>query len=158
MSTTSKSKILKAAVIVLLLANIAMLIFFLCCKGPGRKGMGGGREAMVKEFLQKEIGFTPQQLQQYDTLGKQHKDKVKTAMDEMRNNKERYLKELGTNAFTDSAITITAEKNAVMQKELEIKMLNHIREIRKLCTAEQLPKFDSLFYKMLSRKKPEIKK
>jgi uncharacterized glyoxalase superfamily metalloenzyme YdcJ len=158
MSTTSKTKILTAAVIVLLLANIAMLVFFLNSKGNHRKGGTSGRDAMVKEFLKSEIAFTPAQLQQYDTLSKQHKEKVKIYMDSMQGCKESYLKELGGNAFTDSAITITAEKNASMQKGMEIKMLNHIREIRKLCTPAQQPKFDSLFYKMLSRKKPEPRK
>lgn len=157
MNIISKNRILTISFIVLLLANIALLIFFLCCKGPAHKSMGG-REAMVKEFLQKEIAFTPQQLQLYDTLSKQHREKVKSIMEDLKNNKEMSLKELGSNAFSDSAIAVTAEKSATMQKEMEIKMLNHIREIRKLCTAEQQPKFDSLFYKILTRRRPETKK
>ncbi len=157
MNIISKNRILTIAFIVLLLANIALLIFFLCCKGPAHKSMGG-REAMVKEFLQKEIAFTPQQLQLYDTLSKQHREKVKSIMEDMKNNKEMSLKQLGSSAFSDSAIAVMAEKSATMQKEMEIKMLNHIREIRKLCTAEQQPKFDSLFYKILTRRRPETKK
>lgn len=157
MSTISKNKILTVAFIVLLLANIALLIFFLCCKGPDHKGMGG-RDAMVKEFLQKEIAFTPQQLQQYDTLKKQHREKGKAFMDELRGKKETFMKELGSNAFSDSAIAVTAEKSAALQKEMEIKMLNHIREIRNLCTPDQQPNFDSLFYKILTRRRPETKK
>ena len=157
MNTISKSKILTVAFIVLLLANIALLVFFLWCKEPGHKGMGG-REAMVKEFLKKEIAFTPQQLQQYDTLSKQHREKVKVFMDELKGKKETFMKELGNNSFSDSAIALTADRSAAIQKEMEIKMLNHIREIRNLCTAEQQPKFDSLFYKILTRRRPEVKK
>lgn len=154
MSTITKNKLLGGAVIILLLTNIAMLVFFFCCKGGGGKGpRGGGREAMMKEFLQKEIGFSPQQLQQYDTLSKQHRQKMKTAFDEMKGQKEQQFKELGANGFSDSAIQLSAEKSSARQKEMETGMLRHFKEIRALCTQEQQPKFDSLFYKVWNRKK-----
>jgi Spy/CpxP family protein refolding chaperone len=158
MSTTSKTRALVAAVIFLVLTNIAVLVFFLCCKGPGRKDPHGGREAMMKEFLQKEIGFTPQQIQQYDTLSKQHREGIKASFDEMRNNKEQQFRELGRNAFSDSAISIAANHSSEMQKEMEVKMILHFKEIRKLCTPEQQPKFDSLFYTIWNKKDDKRKK
>ncbi len=149
MSTSSKSKLLSAAVIILLLTNIAMLVFFFCCKAPAKKNnRGGGREAMVKEFLQKEIGFTAQQVQQYDTLSKQHREKIKASFEQMKTVKETMYKEIGSSAFSDSVITATAAKSSAMQNEMEVKMLLHFKDIRRLCTAEQQPKFDSLFYKI----------
>jgi uncharacterized glyoxalase superfamily metalloenzyme YdcJ len=158
MSTTSKNNILKAAVIILLLANIGMLVFFINSKGDRHVRNNGGRDAMAKEFLQKEIGFTPQQLQLYDTLSKQHREKIKAFFDEFRSSKENSLKELGNKSFSDSAIALSIEKSANMQKEMEKNMLYHFKSIRALCTPQQMPKFDSLFYKMVIRKKPENKK
>jgi protein CpxP len=152
MSTSSKTKALVAAVVFLLLTNIAVLVFFLLHKGPGKKDSHGGKEAIMKEFLQKDIGFTPQQMEQYDTLSKQHSENIKTSLDEMRNNKEEQFKELGRNAFSDSAITLAANKASEMQKEMEVKMILHFKDIRKLCTPEQQPKFDSLFYKIWNKK------
>ena len=101
MSSSSKTKILVTAVVFLLLTNIAMLVFFLCCKGPDRKDQRGGREAMMKSFLQKDIGFSTQQLQQYDDLSKAHKDSIKPFFEAMRNNREQELKELSAGAFSD---------------------------------------------------------
>ena len=158
MSTSSKSRILVAAVIFLLLTNIAMLLFFLCCKGPGKKDPHGGREAMMKEFLQKDIGFTQQQLQQYDTLSRQHRENAKASFDEMRNNREQELRELGRNGFSDSAIWLAAGKSSTMQKEMVEKMLLHFKDIRKLCTPDQQPKFDSLFYKIWNKKDDKRKR
>lgn len=158
MSTSSKSRILVAAVIFLLLTNIAMLVFFLWGKGPGKKDFHGGREAMMKEFLQKDIGFTQQQLQQYDTLSRQHRENAKAAFDEMRNNREQELRELGRNGFSDSAIGLAAGKSSTMQKEMVEKMLLHFKDIRKLCTPEQQPKFDSLFYKIWNKKDDKRKR
>ena len=158
MSASSKTKALVAAVVFLLLTNIAVLVFFLCCKGPGKKDFHGGREAMMKEFLQKDVGFTPQQIQQYDTLSKQHRESIKASFSEMKNNKEIQFKELGQNGFSDSAITVAANKASEMQKEMEVKMIMHFKDIRKLCTPEQQPKFDSLFYKIWNKKDDKRKK
>ena len=159
MSSSSKTKILVTAVVFLLLTNIAMLVFFLCCKGPDKRDShAGGREAMMRSFLQKDIGFSTQQLQQYDTLSKLHKENTKQELDQMRNNRESEMKELGRNGFSDSAILLAAGKSSATQKEMVGKMLLHFKDIRKLCTEEQLPKFDSLFYKIWNRKDDKRKK
>ena len=161
MSTNSKNKILLIAVAILLLTNISMLVFFLM--GPPKKGMHGGREAMMTEFLQKEIGFTPQQIQQYDTLSKQHREKMKAMFEEAGKNKENQLKQLAASDFSDSSINNIAGQSIEKQKLLEISMFEHLRDVRSICTPEQRPKFDSLVYKILGRrgagrKKPEEKK
>jgi periplasmic protein CpxP/Spy len=72
--------------------------------------------------------------------------------------KEQQFKQLGSKGFTDSAINAIAGQAADNQKLIEAKMMNYFATVRKLCTAEQLPKFDSLFYKMWSKKKPTNEK
>lgn len=161
MSANSKNKILLIAVAILLLTNIAMLAFFLM--GPPKKGGHGGREAMMTEFLQKEMGFNPQQIQQYDTLSKQHREKMKAMFEEVGKNKENQLKQLGAADFSDSSINSIAGQSIEKQKLLEISMFEHLRDVRRICTPDQRPKFDSLVYKVLGRrgegrKKPEEKK
>ena len=159
MSSSSKTKVLVTAVVFLLLTNIAMLVFFLCCKGPGGKRDGrGGRDAMMRTFLQKDIGFNDQQLVQYDELSKTHKENVKPSFDAMRNNREQELKQLSADGFNDSAIQVAADKSASMQKDIVKNMFLHFRDIRKLCTPEQQPRFDSLFYKIWGKKDDKRKK
>lgn len=152
MSTTSNTKrILLAAVLILLLAN-AVLVYLFMNRGHEPKRGRSGREAAMTAFLKEQVGFDAQQMQQYDSLSKQHHEKVKAAFEEMRNNKSQLLKELGAAGFTDSAINLAAGISAGKQKEMELNMLQHFAAIRKICKPGQLPKFDSLFYQVLAKK------
>jgi periplasmic protein CpxP/Spy len=162
MSTQTKSKLYLLIIGILLITNIAMLFFFFNKKDEGKKGTnraGNDRGAMMKNFLQKEIGFNEQQIQLYDTLSKQHKQKMKAEFDALKTNKEEQFKELGIKGFSDSAIADMVGTTAERQKLMELQLLNHFAAIRKICTAEQQMKFDTLFYKIWSKKKkPEEKK
>lgn len=151
MSITSKNKVLLAAVIILLITNIAMLVFFLS-KSPEKKGYAA-REAMMSEFLKEDVGFSAQQMQQYDTLSKAHRTTVKALFDEVRNSKAALFKELGATAFSDSVMNIAVNSSVEKQKGIELSMLQHFVAIRKICTPQQQGKFDSLFYKVFTKKK-----
>ncbi len=156
MSTQAKSKMFLLIIIALLISNFGMLYLFTSHKDQP-KNRGRGWDSMLKEFLQKDIGFSAAQLQQYDTLSKQQKEDMKGSFSGMKNRKEQQLKNLGSSAFSDSAISVAVEQSAEGQKIMERKMLTNLVAIRKLCTADQLPKFDSLIYKAWSRK-PDNKK
>ena len=162
MSTQAKSKMYLLIIVVLLISNFGMLYMFTSHKEQP-KNRGRGWDTMLKEFLQKDIGFSTAQLQQYDTLSKQQKEDMKGSFSGMKNRKEQQLKKLGSSAFSDSAINEAVQQSAEGQKIMELNLLNNLVAIRKLCTAEQLPKFDSLIYKAWtkkpdSKKKPEEKK
>lgn len=160
MSTQTKSKLFLLIIAILLLTNFAMLYFLFNKDKGGKTKPSFDRNAAAKEFLQKDIGFTPAQLQQYDTLAKQHRETMKGTFEDMRTAKEQSFKEVGAQAFSDSAIGQAVAKSTERQKNMEMQFYNNMVQVRKLCTADQLPKFDSLFYKMWSRKpkKPEEKK
>ena len=151
MSTQSKNRILILAVAFLLLINIGMLVYFLFFNAPAKRGKHGGREAMMTEFLQKDIGFGQQQLQQYDTLSKAHREKMKALFEEAGMNKESQMKQLAGAGFSDSAINEIAAQSAEKQRLLEVRMFQYLREVRRICTPVQLPKFDSLFQKVMGR-------
>jgi Spy/CpxP family protein refolding chaperone len=162
MSTQTKSKLYLLIIGILLITNIGMLFFFLGNKDGGKKtGNRGGQDrgAIMKSFLKDSIGFNDVQLQQYDTLSKQHRENSKAQFDSLKNSKEEQFKELGNKGFSDSAIFDMIKKSSEKQKAMEFQLLNHFAAIRKICTAAQQPKFDSLFYKIWSKKKkPEEKK
>ena len=151
MSTNSKNKVFIIIVAILLLTNFTMLYFFLNNKEHGMRRGHDGREAMMSEFLQKEIGFNPQQLIQYDTLSKQHRESMKAIFEEAGKSKENHIKMLAAAGFSDSAINNTAEQSLRDQKMLEVSMFRYLKDLRGICTAAQQPVFDSLIYKVISR-------
>jgi Spy/CpxP family protein refolding chaperone len=161
MSTQAKSKLYLLIIGILLITNAVMLFFFLKEKPGGDKPprIESDRRKMMRNFLQKEIGFDTVQIQQYDTLSKLFKEKNKADMDTLKANKEQQFKVLGTSKFNEAIIDSMAARSAENQKLMELRMLNHFAAIRKLCTPDQVIKFDTSFYKMWSKKKkPEEKK
>lgn len=154
----NRSKVFLLVIAILLVANIAMVTFFLMKKDGRRSEKRPDRKTMIAEFLKKEIGFTAAQLQQYDTLSTKHQENVKKMFESSRASKDKQFKELVAGDFSDSVINVVAGQSAELQKTMELQMFNHLKNIRMLCTSEQLPKFDSLFVKILNRRGGEGKK
>ncbi len=158
-NTQNKSKIFLTIIGILLVANIALVAFLLLKKDDDKhEGKRPDRRTMIGNFLKTEIGFDSLQIQQFDTLSVRHKENMKKMFDSSRSTKDKQFKELSAANFSDSAMINVAERSAAAQKTMELKMFNHLRNIRLLCTAEQLPKFDSLFVKMLNKRGGEGKK
>jgi hypothetical protein len=148
----NRSKAFLAIIGILLFANIALVSFFLLKKDNGRREKRPDRKAMISAFLKTEIGFNTVQLNQYDTLSNRHRENMKKMMDNLRSSKENQFKELAAANFSDSAMTSIAGQSAISQKAMELQMFAHLKNIRLLCTPGQLPKFDSLFGKIFSRR------
>ena len=157
-NTQNRNKIFLAIIVMLVIVNIALVSFFLLKKDSGRRDKHEDRKAMIAGFLKNEIGFSAAQLQQYDTLSSRHRDNIKSMFDSLRSSKDRQFKQLAAGNFTDSVLNSVADQSAVSQKTMELQMFNHLKSIRSLCTPGQLPKFDSLFVKVLNKRGGEARK
>jgi hypothetical protein len=158
MSTQTKSKLFLSVIAILLLTNIAMLYFLLRKDTQHDKKRNFDRVAAAKKFLQNEIGFTTAQLLQFDSIALQHREKMKSTIEQLRFDKEQLLKGVGVASFSDSAIMQAINKGSENQKKMEESLYRNMIDIRKLCTAAQVPKFDTLFYKMWRRPSANEKK
>lgn len=157
MTKKPNNKILLLIIGILLVTNIVVLWFFMNGKPLERRNMRAERKAMMSAFLQKDIGFSQQQLQQYDSLSEQHRRKVRTMFDDARSEKESHFDQLAANNFSDSSINSIAVLSAGKQKEMETEMFIYVKSIRNICTPQQKPKFDSLFYTMLNKRMDDKK-
>lgn len=154
----NRSKVFLSIIAILLIANIAMVSFFLMKKDGRKPEKRMDRKTMISNFLKTEIGFDTAQLKQYDVLSTRHRENMKRMFDSLRSSKDRQFKQLVAGDFSDSVMITVAEQSAATQKIMELQMFNHLKNVRKLCTAEQQPKFDSLFVKVLNRRGGEGRK
>ena len=154
----NRSKVFLTIIGILLVANIAMVSFFLLKKDTNKREKRPDRKAIIANFLKTEIGFDTVQLQQYDTLSTRHRENMKKMFDSLRITKDNQVKELASANFSDSAMNSIAERSAAFQKAMELRTFNHLKKVRLLCTPGQQPKFDSLFDKVLNRRGNEARK
>ena len=143
MSTQQKNKILIIIIGILLIANIVTLSFFLLKKNDHGRSGRPDKKAQIAAFLKKEVGFTGTQLNDYDTLSATHRPKMKSVFDNMATGREAIFQKLASQSFSASAIDIAANAIADQQKEFEVIMLYHLKDIRNICTPAQQAVFDT---------------
>ena len=152
MSTQQKNKILIIIIGILLVANIVTLSFFLLKKNDHGRSGRPDKKAQVTAFLTKEIGFTKDQLNSYDTISDEHRSKMRSTFDDMSADREDIFQKLASQQFSDSAIQVAAKAIAEQQEGFETMMLRHLKDIRNICTPAQRAIFDTGFYKIIAKR------
>jgi Na+-transporting NADH:ubiquinone oxidoreductase subunit NqrC len=150
MNTTSTNRNLLVIIGVLLLTNIAVLVYFLWLKEPEKASANKDKNGM-SEMLKKDVGFNDQQLAQYKQLKDSQSNTIRPMFDDMRKVKDSLFRLLGTPNVSDSLLNKAADAIAQKQKALELQTFNHFRKLRGLCTAEQQPKYDSMVVRMFRK-------
>jgi periplasmic protein CpxP/Spy len=152
MSSQSKNKILIFIITILLLTNIGVLISFEGMRKHGDKDSKTDKaHAGITDLLKKEVGFSDTQMAQYKQMRKEHWDKMKPLFDEMNNTKTRFYDLLNNTAVSDSVLNQMADSIGIRQKNIDLQIFHHFKEVGNLCTPEQQPKFDSLVVRVIKR-------
>ena len=150
MNPATKNKSLVSIIVFLLITNIVMLIFFLLMNKPIQKNSHRDQNGM-SGILQKEVGFTKDQLDTYQSLRKEQLDSVHILFDDIREAKMNFYTLIYGDHVADSVINNTANVIAEKQKTLDLHMFNHFKMVRNICTPDQLQKFDSTIKKVFVR-------
>jgi periplasmic protein CpxP/Spy len=151
----SKNKSLIFIITALLLINILVVGYFLWFKKPHRpvesrqKGHKG-----IATALQNEVGFNEQQVAQYRELKEKQWTAIKPMFSDLCRVKDSLFRLLSNENTNDSVINKAADVIARQQKAVDIQVFNHFKQIRTLCTPEQLPKYDSLVQHLIKKMGP----
>ncbi|MEI9911323.1 MAG: hypothetical protein WDO71_17665 [Bacteroidota bacterium] len=149
--STSKNKPLIFIIIALLLTNIGVLGYFLWFNKPAPKP-DTNRQNWMMDALQKDVGFTDQQIAQYKEMKDEHWKRVKPMFDDIRKSKDSLFKLLSDESINDSVINIRAEAIAQKQKSIDVQAFNNFKRIRGLCsTPEQRIKYDTLVQRLMRK-------
>lgn len=149
----TKTKSLVTIIIFLLITNVGMLLFFVFSSKPSVKReynheQGGGS---MYNSLQNDVGFSKDQLGHYQQLRQEQRVVVKPLFGELRSAKKDFYDLLYTSNASDSLIKADADSIAQKQKRLDLQMFGYFKNIRDICTPDQLQKFDTTINRVVIR-------
>lgn len=151
-STFKNNKALIFLVVVLLLSNVGLLLYFLVGKKPGNRQWGGQKgDFSIVDFMKKEVGFNEEQTKQFKELHDKNRDSLKVLGDNIRTAKNELYKLLQQANAPDSIVYGRAEHLAQNQKSMELAMFRHFQKVRAICDSQQQVKLDSLVSRMNNR-------
>lgn len=137
----------------LLVTNIALLLYMFWWKdGDKNKGRGGDFKDGVSGALQKEVGFSQQQLDEYKKLRSEHWKVSKPMYEKMQKSRDSLFSLVKNPDVSDSSINLAASSIAQQQKEMDLRAFYHFRKVRAICLPEQTARYDSLMKKISNRK------
>lgn len=151
MESNTKTKSLITIIIFLLITNIAMLIFFVVLSKPAEKRQRNHESNGMYKSLQNEVGFSQSQLKQYQALREAQMKNVRPRFNEVRESKKAFYGLISSGQVSDSLLNADADSIAEKQKNLDMQMFLYFKNVRKICTPEQIGKYDTLMKKVIGR-------
>ena len=151
-STFKNNKSLIFLVVVLLLSNVGLLLYYLVWKKPGNRQWGGQKgDFSIVDFMKKEVGFNEEQTKQFKELHDKNRDSLKVLGDNILTSKIELYKLLQQANPPDSIINRMAGQLAQNQESMELTMFRHFQKVRAICNSQQQVKLDSLVSRMNNR-------
>ena len=152
MPNFSKTQVLIFIIVILLLVNIAMVLSF-GMKQPDRSGKNddkpGRRPNPIAFTLKEKVGFSEQQMSQIEVLKKEHREKMHVLFEDMRKAKIAFYANVSQQQVNEDSIEALSSNIGKKQQAIEQQAFRNFREIRALCTPEQLVRYDSLMPKVI---------
>jgi protein CpxP len=144
-----KSRVLTAAIAILVLLNLFTLAFLWLSKPPHPAGPRGDAPA---EYLIETVGLTPGQKQAYRELIAEHQAAMRSTHDSIRYHKT----QLFNNLQVEDSINAEVEAAAIgrFQRDIEMNTYAHFSKVRALCSPVQVVKFDKVIGDVLHMMAP----
>ena len=152
MPNFSKTQVLIFIIAILLIVNIAMVVSF-AMKEPDKRDRNNDRPGRkpnpIAFTLKEKVGFSEQQMNQIEVLKKQHREKMHVLFEDMRKAKIAFYANVSKHEIDEDSIQAHALNIGKKQQAIEQQAFANFREIRALCTPEQLVRYDSLMPKVI---------
>ncbi len=146
----STNKILTIAVVLLLITNIALVVFMVMGKNKRNTKYAGGK-GDLSEMMAKELNMTEQQKKNHKQLKDEHFKNIRPLLDSVRATKTALFALVKDPTVNDSAVNLYTQRISETQATIDKLTFAHFKRIRNLFTAEQQPKFDEFVQKMMQR-------
>ena len=150
MQGSSRNKTLFFILVISLLANVIMLIYFGWMREPDHHNGRNWQGSPMTEFLRKDLHFTDQQMEAHNKLRMQNRQKMKPLFEDVRLAKVDFYKHVNDQQANDSLLNAAAGQIGEKQKILDLRTLKNFRQLRDICTEEQKKRYDSLITGVIS--------
>ena len=145
------NRILTIAVVLLLLVNVAMLIFMF--NGRGHHDMKN-RDGAPFDRMVKELNMTEQQQAEFKKLKDEHFTAIKPVFDSVKSLKKTFFDLLKEENLNDSMVSNYSGLISQQQAIIDKLTINHFRKVRSLFSGDQQKKFEEFVQKMMQRRGP----
>ncbi len=155
MNALSKNKILLTIIAVLLLTNITLLILL------SKSKQHRDREPhpiSFNERVRTEVVLRDEQMSIFLPKRTAFWEGLRNRFDEIKQSKQEFYARMYDSTFTDSIMEAKAQIIGNQQKELDLFVIRHFQDIRKICTPEQLPRYDSIMPGIITMMMEPMKK
>lgn len=144
MIQSRRSTWLTAAVVLLLLANVASIAIFWLGKNKHH-----GPPERPDNFLIRELDFDTRQQDQFMQLVTAHRQRAGQLREQIRDAKDDFFGLLQQPGVPDSIKTTAAAKASQLTRQLDLVTFEHFQQVRTLCNASQQKKFDAIIHDVL---------
>lgn len=146
----TNNRILTIAVVLLLLTNIALIVFMLSDKrhDSNRRPYRGKDPS---EVMIKELKMSEEQQSQYKQMREEHFKNLKPLFDSIRAARTALFGMIKNPELSDSLVIVYRHRISDGMARVDEMTFNHFRKLRTIFASEQQPKFDSLVQKMMQR-------
>lgn len=143
------TKILSVAVALLLLINIALVIFIV--KGKNQRDGRRSPKGDPFEMIAKELNMTDAQRKQHLEFRDEYFKMIRPLNDSLRSAKSVYFSFVKDSTASDSVLAASNKRIADFQSNLDKITFEHFRRVRGIYIGEQQIKYDELVQKMVQR-------
>lgn len=146
MNQLSRNKVFLTIISILLITNVVMLVLFLKIERPEPPKKLG-----FTEKLKNDVGFSTEQMSVYVERRDRFWASVRQQFDSIKETKINFYHLMYDPSVPDSVLEFRADSIGKQQRNLDLFVVRHFKDIRKICTHEQLPKYDSLLPALIDR-------
>ncbi len=121
-----------------IILNIALLVFFF-----NKRPKQNHHHKEPKKIIIERLSFNEKQVEHFELLIEEHQPKLKQLNDELKGLKQELFKSLKEKSNTTKEDTLLLQIT-VIKNEIEKNNFTHFKDIKAICTPEQIPAFNDL--------------
>lgn len=132
---------------------VFVLVVFLVLSNIGLAIVAFSSKKKTDNSFAKQVGLTEAQNKIFEERKKAYFSEIKPHWEQVAELKDSLYQHMSDAEVSDSLIESYVAKWHAINRHSDIQLFKHFREMRKECTPEQLPVYDSVVRKMVTRRR-----